>query len=184
MSKITKTYHFRRRNCRRRHGKCCSSNHETNDEIICAKSNQTQCAMMKQLHKSIVISSTILNHSHQQSLCRAYRLTCNSACQTKNKKNKVNKVTQVTTYHIISHFKSNGKMKMKLKAQEKIAKTSNPNSFHIHHSNFYQQKYNRHRRNIIFIIMRGILLCKHHSIATTFKKRRGNMVQYASSLIK
>ena len=76
MSKITKTYHFRRRNCRQRHGKCCSSNLETNDEIICAKSNQTQCAMMKKLHMSIGTASTILNHFHQQSSCKAYRVTC------------------------------------------------------------------------------------------------------------
>jgi len=36
----------------------------------------------KQLHKSIGTSSAILNHFHQQSSCKAYRVTCNIAIES------------------------------------------------------------------------------------------------------
>ena len=37
---------------------------------------------VKQLHKSIGTSSTILNHFHQQSSCKAYGVTCNIAIES------------------------------------------------------------------------------------------------------
>ncbi len=79
------------------------------------------------------------------------------------------------------HF-NKGQNRNKIGKQAKHSKSIHNKLISYPPPQLHHQKYNRNTRNIIVTIKCSILLCKHHSIATTFKKRRENMFHHASTL--
>ncbi len=84
---------------------------------------------------------------------------------------------QIISCHLIPHdISTKDKTEIKLETKRKHSKSIQNKLISYPPPQLHLKKYNRNTRTIIVIIMRGILLCKHHSIATTFKKRRENHV--------
>jgi len=98
-------------------------------------------------------------------------------------KSKLYTLKQIISNHVaIQHISSNDQTDIKLENKRKHSKSihnkliSNPPP-QLHH-----QKYNRHRRNIIFIIMRVILFANITASPQHSRKGAKTMFHHASTL--